>query len=119
SFGNHFSVATGLHTWDNARNDCTSDGGHLIKIDDDAEAAQLATQLGALPEAWIGLRDQGSGYKWHDGTLPVIDHWSPQDPTSNDPDCSVERNDASWHPANCSDINLPALRIGVCECDNL
>jgi hypothetical protein len=113
----HSYVMTGLGSRDSARMDCEADGGHLIKIESDAEALELASRVDIFPSlVWIGLFDRGTGYVWHDDSAPIeFARWGNGVPPPAEPDCIVENtidNDGRWYANNCTE-NL----VGVCECD--
>ena len=97
-----------------ARENCESDGGSLIEIDDAAESAEVALRIpGIAGGVWIGLADAGAGYVWDDGSPLTFENWF-MTPTSADPDCvALETGDppGRWTTRNCTDI-----RFYVCEC---
>jgi hypothetical protein len=118
-YNGHSYAPTGFTNRANAAADCASDGGHLIKIEDDAEALELAERVTIIPTVvWIGLVDEGNGYRWHDGTGVGFERWDGQAPTSPDSaDCVVlntVNGNGRWQATSCNQ-NF----IGVCECDDL
>jgi hypothetical protein len=97
-----------------AREDCESDGGSLIEIDDAAESAEVALRIpGIAGGVWIGLADAGAGYVWDDGSPLTFQNWF-MTPSAADPDCvALETGDppGRWTTRDCTDN-----RFYVCEC---
>lgn len=116
-------VLEGKH-WVEAEQDCESDGGHLIIIDDEAENAWMATvaakaQTGNKSThelAWIGMGDSASegDFFWVTGPAPSLTFWSSGEPNTafEDEDCVEMRASAEWNDDRCD-----APLIYVCECD--
>jgi hypothetical protein len=118
-YNGHSYAPTEFTSRANAAANCASDGGHLIKIEDDAEALELAERVTIIPTfVWIGLVDEGSGYRWHDGSGLGFQRWDGQPPSSPESaDCVVlntVNGNGRWQATSCNQ-NF----IGVCECDDL
>src|SRR5262245_33576442 len=79
--GGHSYRLTGPSlTWTEARDDCATDGGHLVKIESQAEDDYLTTHIDGLvyPYVWIGLRDRSLSdtYVWaDDSALTGFERW--------------------------------------------
>ncbi len=126
--GNAYFFCTNNLTWMEARGRCRSEPrGDLVRIDDQAEADFIVSQLQA--ESWIGASDSGLEglWRWADNGVPfwqgVTDgstvlsqyaSWAPGQPdaASTDEDCAKMSGDGSWSDQDCG--NVAAF---VCEVD--
>ncbi len=117
-FNGHSYFGTGALQYAAADAECKNDQiGHLIKIETDEEALELADRVDILigPSfAWIGLSDKGSGLTWTDNTPPTFARWASNNPGTQL--CVAEDTtdgDGHWRTADCTANTL----IGICECD--
>ena len=113
TFGGHvYLICARNETWDQARNQCQSDGYDLAIIDDAAENAFLAAEArrtgvglgGFLGGWWIGLR-MGAGpgsFDWWDGTMPTYTAWGPAEPNGTGPCARMIPTDETWADQVCS-----------------
>ncbi|MEO8699949.1 MAG: C-type lectin domain-containing protein [Kofleriaceae bacterium] len=118
-FGNHSYFGTSPTNRPNAQSVCAEDGGHLIKIETEDEALELADRVDIFPTSfvWIGLADHadGAGYVWEDGAAPQFARWNGTEPGQASPDCVIANTvdgNGHWQANDCT-----ATLIGVCECD--
>lgn len=110
--------------WVIAQQDCESDGGHLVVVDDEVENAWMAafaerslTDSASTHQlAWLGLSDHAveGEFRWLDGAPPTLAFWADQEPNSlNDAeDCVEIRPTGEWNDDRCN-----AELSYVCECD--
>lgn len=115
--GHSYRITDNL-TWPAAEASCASDGGHLIKIETEAEDDELARRIVFdPPTVWIGLHDPGQDgtYVWCDGKPPAYQNYEGQPPDAGRPDC-IEKNtndsDGRWYTRECT-----LQRRAICECD--
>lgn len=121
AFGTHrYRLTDKDYSWPAARDQCQSDGGHLVKIETREEDNFLtgAVDGGDHPFIWVGLADPTSTdtYQWTDGSaLGTFDHFTfGVIPTSSDNciDKSASDFDGRWFAFDCN-----RQQRGVCECD--
>ncbi len=111
-------------TWSQARSYCQSQGGDLVKIDDDAENATLTSALTETGSAWIGANDidaEGE-FVWPDGTAVSSGETSwamdqPNDNAEDGEDCVVMHSGAGeWNDVGCSETSFADEGISIiCE----
>jgi hypothetical protein len=103
SFGEHCYVFRQTpRTWPAAREDCASDGAHLVTIGSDdrseeefAAENQFVWSLGGMTEVWIGATDgrpsnqsgNGTPYAWITGESIAFDRWSSGQPNNSQSAC--------------------------------
>uniref|UniRef100_A0A194AS16 C-type lectin 6c n=1 Tax=Sistrurus miliarius barbouri TaxID=8759 RepID=A0A194AS16_SISMB len=87
SYDQHcYRVFKQLKTWDDAERFCSeqAEGGHLVSIESDGEAAFVAQRVPenrrrSILYIWIGLRVQGKekqcSAKWSDGSSVSYENW--------------------------------------------
>jgi hypothetical protein len=120
----HYSDADGeIGSWQQAQSFCTSWGGELLVINDDAERDVIASLYGTLMYGneflWIGARDDdGDGdYTWGDGSaLPSSSPWWASSPPASG--CAAVDPDMAMlvASANCSGSDLNTFHLHhACE----
>lgn len=105
--------------WTDAEKSCSSDGGHLMSVNDEIEKRFLAyiTKTGLLANRglWVGLTfsqdDSGRAYKWTDGWPVVRIPWA-----NNEPDTSHLNQshvafvkDGGFYSTTYMDMKLPYM----------
>jgi len=118
-----YRFTSGNVDYPHAAMDCTSDGGHLVKIEEVVEDAFIDTAfinagISVTSYVWIGLSDptMTDNYVWSDGT-PLGDYNGfPNSHVPNDTDgmhnCADKRGDGPWALFFCDTVQK-----GFCECD--
>lgn len=103
SFDDHcYVLRQTLRTWSAAREDCASDGAHLVTIGSDdrseeefAAENQFVWMLGGMTEVWLGATDGRASnqagnftpYGWITGESITFDRWSPGQPDNGQTSC--------------------------------
>ena len=67
-----------FYAWPIARECCMERGGDLIVIsnaDENKLAQSMQDTTQEWNHAWIGLRNDGAGFRWADGTMPTYVNW--------------------------------------------
>ncbi|XP_063438722.1 collectin-11-like [Mytilus trossulus] len=97
-----------VKTWKDAKIDCHSKGGYLVKIDNAVENCFLKSYL-QNDNVWIGATDneQESNFVWEsDNTSLTFTDWNPNEPNNAAPgeDCASmgKRWDYRWNDWACS-----------------
>jgi len=107
--GHHYRLTTTALTWDAARMDCESDGGHFTKVETAAEDSFLTNSLAGSTGRWIGGRDSGAlNYTWYDGSQLSYTNWYSGAPNAGQ--CISKKG--QWFTDTCS-----TPYVAVCECD--
>lgn len=121
TFGTHkYRLTDKSYNWSGARDQCLSDGGHLIKIETREEDNFVTDAISAADHqfVWIGLADPNAtdAYQWTDGSaLGTFEHFTfGVIPSSSDNciDKSTVDIDGRWFTFDCNQ-----QQRGVCECD--
>ncbi len=110
--------------WAQARAYCQSQGGDLVKIDDDTEDATLTELLTETGSAWIGANDietEGE-FVWPDGSSVSSGEtsWATDQPNDNadgGEDCAVlHSGSGEWNDVNCDETEFAGEGISIiCE----
>ena len=81
----NYYLSTASNQWDNAKNICQINGGHLVTISTQAENDFVSSKIGASNAVFIGLSDKnGTGtYTWADGTTNTYINWDGGIPNNN------------------------------------
>ncbi|KAI8511499.1 hypothetical protein Bbelb_105990 [Branchiostoma belcheri] len=99
-------------SWQEARDDCRSQGAGLVSVDSAAEHTWLQTQVDYYqPWWWIGLNDLGTetSFSWSNGNPLTVSYWivgEPNDSSGNE-DC-VEMQGSyqqAWNDQSCAQLN--------------
>ncbi|CAH1265180.1 HGF [Branchiostoma lanceolatum] len=105
-------------SWQEARDDCRSQGAGLVSVDSAAEHTWLQTQVDYYqPWWWIGLNDLGTetSFSWSNGRPLTVSYWivgEPNDSSGNE-DC-VEMQGSyqqAWNDQSCSMQNYYICEI--------
>jgi hypothetical protein len=111
--GRPYQFCTTPLTWDQAASACAVHGYQLASLSSSGEDAWVNQRINTFSYGywWIGLRREGAGWTWSDGTPLGWSNWGPGEPNNlyGDEDC-VElnrfRNDpsphAGWNDQRCS-----------------
>lgn len=115
-------------TWDTARNNCQTLGGHLVTAADQAENDRFAAIAPTDPattnqDVWIGATDAAleGDWQWHNGEAMVFEGWrlDPPEPNNGGADGPVEHcaiiegdNGGTWDDRPCT-----SLFVYMCERD--
>jgi hypothetical protein len=73
------------NNWTNSQAEAVTLGGRLVKVEDAAENAWIASTFDALNRnLWIGLSDAAveGTYRWTDGTITQYRPWDPGEPNN-------------------------------------
>uniref|UniRef100_A0A3P9I5P8 Phospholipase A2 receptor 1 n=1 Tax=Oryzias latipes TaxID=8090 RepID=A0A3P9I5P8_ORYLA len=96
-------------SWRDAQSICSSFDGSLVAIEDEIEQAYITMLLqGSFVGVWIGLRDEDT-MKWINGRPVIYTNWSPVEPRTDEPLCTVLSNNhnfhltGKWYDEKCSD----------------
>ena len=114
SFEDHCYVLRPMpRTWSAAREDCASDGAHLVTIGSDGRTEEefaaenaFVWMLGGMTEVWLGATDGRSSnqsgnftpYSWITGESIMFDRWSPGQPDNGQTACLENA------PCSCGDM---------------
>ncbi|XP_078676753.1 apolipoprotein(a)-like isoform X1 [Branchiostoma floridae x Branchiostoma belcheri] len=105
-------------SWQEARDDCRSQGAGLVSVDSAAEHTWLQTQVDYYqPWWWIGLNDLGTetSFSWSNGNPLTVSYWivgEPNDSSGNE-DC-VEMQGSyqqAWNDQSCAQLNYYICEI--------
>ena len=97
--GSVYYVSNNQVTASQARTAAALSGGHLVKIESQAENDYIAGLLGASRTAWIGANDrtQEGNWVWHDGTPLTYTNWASGEPNNwNDGDPGEDDAVMNW-----------------------
>ncbi|MFX0206925.1 MAG: GH25 family lysozyme, partial [Candidatus Hodarchaeota archaeon] len=117
--GHTYELFSSLKTWDQAKTDCESQGGHLVSITTSGEN-EFVSNLAGSNKVWIGLTDEISEGNWGWITEENVDYtnWSSGEPNDygSGEDYGEMLSDGSWNdngPPEWTSIT----RYYVCEWD--
>lgn len=85
--GNKYALIDSSMSWDDARDYCTTLGGHLVIIDNVDEQTYLSTMMelyGSKNLYWIGLSGEDEQCSWVDGTPLSFENWAAGEPNSTE-----------------------------------
>jgi hypothetical protein len=106
--------------WQDARADCQSDGGELVEIDNETEAAAVADLLQdeESPFFWVGAFDPIGGgdnnFTSVHGGPPPYQPWAGNEPDGGSQDCVLLGDQGAPH--EFYDYLCGAPQFYVCEC---
>ncbi|XP_054903351.1 C-type lectin domain family 4 member G-like isoform X2 [Poeciliopsis prolifica] len=95
-------------TWEGAQQDCKGKVSHLVVVNRQEEKNYVKTISPAGKEKeingyWIGLKAEGTKWKWTDGTELADQSWVNQ--SAVDGQCVTCLQDKEWQSVNCEDKN--------------
>ena len=79
--GSKYEVVQGSFTWEQAKADAESKGGHLATVGSEEEWDKIKPMLGT-ETTWLGASDfaQDGNWQWVDGTPWTFSNWNPGEP---------------------------------------
>ncbi|MGK5094514.1 lectin-like protein [Deltaproteobacteria bacterium TL4] len=107
TYGGHtYGITKTAMTWDLAKTQAETNGGHLAVVDTSAENTFLTTSyVTSTIGPWMGYNDlvtEGS-WKWVNGSTATYTNWSPGQPdNSQNEDCGHMFSDGRWNDNQCS-----------------
>ncbi|XP_043249696.1 hemolymph lipopolysaccharide-binding protein-like [Colletes gigas] len=116
-----YKVNSRKMTWNNARKACREDGGHLVVINSDDEAAHLLRTMTSshFPEVWVGIHDLFVEGEWATVTgeelkPPLYEKWFPSEPNNvgGVENCAIYSNLGGLDDRPCN-----RMHWFVCEID--
>ncbi|XP_072020400.1 macrophage mannose receptor 1-like [Amphiura filiformis] len=105
---------TNALTWSDAKQDCQSQGAHLVVINDRYENGYVSAQLGLQTlkfSFWTGLNDiaKPGTYEWVDGSPITFTNWAVGQPSDAFGNCVIADAGVSssgyWFNFNCDDTH--------------
>lgn len=80
-----YSIVLGNFTWDEAKSDAESRGGHLATVGSEEEWQRIKPILSASQHLWLGATDseQEGVWKWIDGTPWSFTNWGATEPNNS------------------------------------
>ncbi len=91
-----------------AKKRATAYGGHLVKFEDSEEEEWLTGEVRRTysDRFWIGLKREGSGFRWDDHSSLSYTNWASGQPSNNaGEDCVMVTPGNTWNDASC-DVEL-------------
>uniref|UniRef100_A0A914WLA3 C-type lectin domain-containing protein n=1 Tax=Plectus sambesii TaxID=2011161 RepID=A0A914WLA3_9BILA len=110
---NCYKLVSSAKAWQDAENQCVSEGGHLASVHNAFENAALSTFASAAnsnANTWIGLNNMNSptSFTWSDGSSTMYTNWAngqPMQPTAMhcvQQGAKGSSSPALWMTASCS-----------------
>lgn len=97
--GSHYYCSYNNYSWENAKNLCQNNGGHLAVINDDAENSFVANFMMAS-SAWIGGHDSNTEgtFEWINGDSFGYTNWQSGQPNDygSGEDCIRMKSSGLW-----------------------
>jgi tetratricopeptide (TPR) repeat protein len=120
------SRASGMggHSWEFARDDCASQGGYLVTIQDAAENEFVRELADFMDQSWLGATDieEEGTWVWITGEPWEYENWNPGEGPDfgENPDYLILNEDSGWSAIDATEVYLsgktPRLYY-VCEWD--
>ncbi|VDN90110.1 unnamed protein product [Brugia pahangi] len=118
----YIQMNDGNYTYHEAKKKCMNMGALLVAIVNEDVTGFLYCNFSAnfyfKHPFWIGLSNDGKGWKWSDGTKLKYQLWGKNEPNTiySCVFAETEKNGRNWYTANCDDTILHDSVIGcVCQ----
>lgn len=114
-----YLFAEATRSWTDARDDCRTWGGELVRIDDARENTWMTFLRGLSADAWIGLNDRGEedAFDWVGNDDPGYRNWQSGQPNNFffSEDCVRINGTGDDEAGRWNDNNCDERKRYVCE----
>ena len=100
-------------TWPDSMKYCRDQGGDLLKVTSEGEK-NFVRRSGK--SWWLALRRDAIHkdiFKWHDGSLPIVTFWAPNEPNSHGEECGESLDSGMWNDLPCHSNRFTACEKGT------